>query len=102
MKMSKHAECRIRQRGIPQNNLEVVMRFADVEQLVGQRLTVLRLSRQALVGAIQEGIDKTLFTKLRKLAVIQAADGTVVTCVHLHGKKSKAYLRRDRHKFWRT
>jgi hypothetical protein len=76
--------------------------LADVAKPVARGLTVLRVSRRSLACAAEQGIDTATVARLRKLAVVLAQDGTLVTCTHIHGGKAKSYLRSDRRKFWRA
>lgn len=99
---SKHANVRANQRGIRPASIEALLELADIATPVARGLTVMRISRRSLAFAASEGLGQSMLEQLKKLAVVQAEDGTLVTCARVHGSKSKAYLRRDRHKFWRA
>lgn len=102
MHLSRHAEARANQRGIRQASLETLLDLADFAKPVARGLTVLRASNRSLAFALSEGIDPSTVARLRKLAIVQADDGTLVTCAHIHGRKAKGYLCRDRRKSWRA
>lgn len=101
MQLSRHAEARSNQRGISQASLLALMEIADFAKPVARGLTVLRATGRSLAFAAGDGFDPATIASLRKLIVVQAEDGTLVTCAHLHGRKAKSYLRRERRKFWR-
>jgi hypothetical protein len=102
MSLTEHARIRINQRGIHSADLDTFMHLADIARPVDRGLTVHRISRQALAAARGEGMAATLLERIGSLALIEASDGAIVTCAHIHGRKSQAYRQRDRRKFWRN
>ena len=98
---TKHAGVRMRQRGVRDYQVLAIANLADLEVRVGRHLHAMRLSPCALAEAASEGLSQQQMDQLRRLVIVEAADGALVTVAHLHGRKSKAYRRRDRRKFWR-
>ena len=90
----------MRQRGVRDHQVIAIANFADLDVRVSRHLHAMRLSRRALAEAASEGLSRQQMDQLRRLAIVEAADGSLVTVVHLHGRKSKAYRRRDRRNFW--
>lgn len=72
-----HAECRMRQRGIPQSLLQAVLDNADVELPVGRGCVSLAVSRRC-TGSLHD-LDRSLFDRLPKLCVVLGDDGCIVT-----------------------
>lgn len=70
VRMTRHAEERLIQRGIRREVLQLVLAYADVE--TGQRggVTQLRLSRAALVDACGDGVAIGVIERARDVAAI--------------------------------
>lgn len=98
---TKHAEHRMRQRGIRDDQVSILASLADIDVPVGRSLYALRLSRKALVEAQAEGLKVGTADRLRRMVLVESSDGALVTVAHLHGPKSRAYRRDDHRKFWR-
>lgn len=99
---TKHAGKRMRQRGIRNEQVLAVAQLADIDVPVGRSLHAMRMSRHAIAEAAAEGLSASEFDRLRHMVLVESADGALVTVAHLHGRKSRAYSRRDRRKFWRS
>lgn len=99
--MTQHVSLRARQRGVTNARLHMAVLLADCSGMVGRSLLAVRVSRDALLAAREEGWPPHDLDRLKRLVVVESADGALVTCAHLHGRKSRGYTRSQRRKFWR-
>lgn len=97
---SEHAKVRANQRGVSKPQLKLVINYADIFVSVGRDLSAGRLSRQAVNDAVADGVPPSEVDRLKRLAIVEAADGKIVTIAVVHGKKGKHYRRRMR-RFWK-
>ena len=76
---SLHAETRLRQRGIRQSWLTLFLARADADRLVGDGCVVWYWSSMAIERAKRDGVPPGEIDRARRLSVIVAEDGTIVT-----------------------
>lgn len=100
--LTDHAQQSMRQRGVRDIDWRILAVLADEGRAVGRALMAWSLSDAALDGAVAEGLARSMADRLRGLVLIESSDGSVVTVGHLHGRKGKAWRRRERRKFWRN
>ncbi|MFC4595532.1 hypothetical protein [Sphingobium tyrosinilyticum] len=94
--ISQHAKVRASQRGFTKCRLTLAIRYADMFVSVGRDLNASRLSRHALAEAMADGIPPAEAERLKRLTIIEADDGAVVTVAVPYGKKGRHYKRRMR------
>lgn len=99
--MTDHVQQRARQRGVTDNRLQMAATLADRSGQVGRSLYALRISHDALVEAREDGWPPQELDRIKRFVLVESADGALVTCAHLHGRKSRAYGLRQRRKFWK-
>ncbi|WP_431855328.1 hypothetical protein [Azospirillum sp.] len=83
MHVTKHASRRLQQRGVPGPRLERHIEFADRVVPVGDGSVCLTVSREGLAELVAAGVNRQELERLRRLAVVIAADGAVRTVMHL-------------------
>ena len=98
---TRHAELRMRQRGIRHGQISTLVNLVDIDIPVGRSLNALRMSRQALAAARADGLSNQEIDLLSRIALVESSDGALVTVAHMHGSKSRVYRRHIRRKFWR-
>ena len=91
MRVTKHASRRLQQRGIPGTRLERHIQFADRVVPVGDGSICLTVSREGLADLAAEGVNRQELERLRRLAVVIAADEAVRTVMHLHARRGRRY-----------
>jgi hypothetical protein len=93
--LTRHAQARACQRGIPHHVLEAMLMHADFEAPVGDGCTVLRITRRQLQDRdLRAGLGATA-DRLSSLAVIVADEtGEIVTVMHDHGRAGGRRYRR--------
>lgn len=92
--MTYHSSVRANQRGINNERLSALLNIADIDVPVGRRLSARRVSRAALHEAIKEGLPPSQADRLKRLAVIEADDGAIVSVASVYGRKGRRYKRR--------
>lgn len=95
---SRHAMCRLAQRGISTQAMRVLLNHGDSFH-AGRGCSYVQLSRSALRLL---AADATLTCNLRSLATLQAIvsdDGEVVTCYHASAKRLGSSRRRPSYKY---
>lgn len=70
VKMTRHAEERLTQRGIRREALQLVLAYADVETVRRGGVMQLRLSREALVDASGDGVAIGVIERARDVTAI--------------------------------
>lgn len=91
VKISRHAECRIRQRGFREQDIDLVLRCGT---LISDDTFLLR----------NKDVDREIRDRKRELQQLErlrnckvvVADGTLVTCFHASTNHLKTVLRRER------
>lgn len=93
--LSRHAERRSRQRGVPHALLDALLANADVEAPAGSGCTVLRISRERLASAELRRSLGDACDRLGSLALIWSdATAEIVTVVHHKaGRAGRRYRR---------
>ena len=95
MAFSEHAARRLRQRGIGKKQLIAFYNTCDRERSVGRGCIAMTLSRRGQVELLADGWSPTEVGRIGRMAIVEAADGVVVTVCKQHGKRSRM-LRRGR------
>lgn len=84
--LTRHAETRASQRGVPRDVIEAILDHADMDVPVGGGCTALRLSKRRLKDAALRRRLGARLDRLSGIAVICADDtGDIVTVLHDHG-----------------
>jgi hypothetical protein len=78
IRLSRHAEARLQQRGITGEVADLVRAHADIELAVGRGCTELRLSDRAMLALLADGTPARLVDKARDVAVIVSEGETVL------------------------
>lgn len=79
---TRHAEARVRQRGIRQDALELFLARADRDRLVGDGCVAWSWSRKALERAKRDGIQPALLERACVLVAILSEDCCLVTVMN--------------------
>jgi hypothetical protein len=74
-----HGLARLRQRGIREGIVQLLLQHADCERPVGDGCTAISFTRTGLDAARDAGLTPDLLGKLARLTAIRAEDGAVVT-----------------------
>lgn len=99
--ISDHAQHRMQQRGIRQADIQMLAEFADLDVVIADGLHAMRLSKRAYATAKAHGVSPSVLDRLKRAVAVESVDGTLVTCLHLHGRQSAAYRGRATRKFYR-
>jgi hypothetical protein len=99
--MTHHATCRGQQRAARRGQVEQLFLLSDISSSVDRHLSAIRLSRAALQEAVADGLPPGQAERLQGRSMILSDDGAVVSLVHLHGRRSANYKRRDRRPYWK-
>lgn len=91
--LSKHAAVRAKQRGVPLAVIDLLLRHADAEIKQGGGCRSIWLSRAEAARLQEEGISPTLVERSRDVALVVAANGSIVTVTHLYGRRQRPYRR---------
>ena len=92
--LSRHAQMRANQRGVPNNLLDVIMAYADVDAPVGGNCTVIRISRARLLDQDVRQAAGANIDRLKSLALVWSeTSGQVVTVLHEAGQAGRRYRR---------
>lgn len=91
--ISHHAAARIRQRGIRTGALDLVLRLGDRDRPVGGGCTAVSISRRRLGALRAGGWPPHLLDQAKRLTVVEADDGAVVTVLHRRGRAGRRYWR---------
>ena len=93
--LTRHANIRASQRGIPYDLLDAMFTHADIEIHAGNGCTTLRCSRDWLSGREPRASIGPKADRLASLAVVVADDsGAIVTVLHDHCRSSGRRYRR--------
>ena len=92
---SEHATRRLRQRGIGREQLIAFYNTCDRERPVGRGCIAMTLSKRAQSELLADGWPPAEVDSIRRMAIVEAPDGIVVTVCKQHGKRSRM-LRRGR------
>ncbi|WP_377811141.1 hypothetical protein [Azospirillum sp. A29] len=91
--MTAHARLRIDERGISPVDIETVLTWGR-ELPVGGGARSVTLSRHAAAELAAEGTPRSQINALRRMAVVVAADGDVMTALWMwRSKRSRRYRR---------
>lgn len=101
LQISRHAERRMQQRGLRRADIAILSSYADIEVTIASGLHAVRISRKAYEEARSLGVSPSSLDRLRQAVAVESNDGTLVTCLHLHGRRSAAYRGRANRKFYR-
>lgn len=82
---SRHAQRRMRQRGVRTFLVETLLRWADHEKPIGRGCVALSFRPRRLAELRSEGLLPKEIERLARHVVITAGDGTVVTVGKLYG-----------------
>lgn len=101
LQISKHAQHRMQQRGFRRADIQMLADFADMDVVIADGLHAMRLSKRAYAIAQAQGVSTSVLDRLKRAIAVESVDGTLVTCLHLHGRRSAAYCGRANRKFFR-
>jgi hypothetical protein len=94
IKLTRHAELRMRQRGFTLDMVKTVISASDRAKSVGNGRTALTLTRHALADMRADGIPAAVIDSARRCVIIVAEDETVVTVAkNLDGRRGRPYRR---------
>jgi hypothetical protein len=79
---TRHAEARLRQRGICREVVELFLARADRDRLVGDGCAAWSWSRMALEQAKRDGVRPALLERVRKLVAIVSEEGCIITVMN--------------------
>ena len=83
-KMTKHAEVRAKQRGVRRDSLDIVFRYADVEENVGSGCYNLSLSRSELARLLASKVITASQAERCKRLKLVAAGNVIITNYKAH------------------
>jgi hypothetical protein len=94
--MTKHAQCRLQQRGIRPEILSFVISHADVWLHAGNGLETGRLSQYRLSQLSTEGHSASIIERAKNVvALYDPSNGSVVTVLHDHNSGSGKQYRKQ-------
>lgn len=99
-RLTRHATQRASQRGVTRAAIGHLWSLSDQEIPVAADLHACSISRAAIAEAIADGARPADMARLARLALVEAADGAIVTVARIHGRKGRHYRRRIR-RYWR-
>lgn len=87
MEISKHAQIRAQQRGIPESIVELIVDYGEPKDAIG-RVIAYEISG-GTINCIQFQIKKLLqsLERLKGKVVLVGDDGTIITTYHKNGKR---------------
>ncbi|MEQ6335704.1 hypothetical protein [Sphingobium sp. MK2] len=101
LQISKHAQNRMQQRGLRYADIQLLAEYADMDVVIAGGLHAMRLSKRAYAIAQAQGVSTSVLDRLKRAVAVESVEGTLVTCLHLYGRRSAAYRGRANRKFFR-
>jgi hypothetical protein len=77
--LSRHAEARMRQRGLKLNIVQAIASLSDRAVAVGCGCTALTVSRSRLAELRADGVPPALIESLERNMLVEGEDGSIVT-----------------------
>ena len=93
MHMSKHAERMSQVRGITMEFVVLHQSFADREAFVGSGCSSLTISDKGIEAMIGSGVSVQVVDKVRRMAIVYAPNGSIITLLPMINGKAKNYTR---------
>ncbi len=90
-RFSNHSRRQARKRGIRMTDLNLVLAKGDQETPVGSNCVSCAISRARQRELLAEGYPPSVVDRAAKLAVVESADGVIVTVLRPNGHRGKRY-----------
>lgn len=91
MTLTRHAQCRVQQRGIRPAIVALILEHSDWEQHVGGGCISLRLSCIQREHLKKTGISAQLIEMTEKVVLVVGQSGQIVTVLHDVGRRGRRY-----------
>jgi len=92
IKFTNHAIGRVRQRGIPSGDVDLMLRFG-ARSVTHKACELVTLGRSGANELLGEGVSAQVIDRLKRTAlVVSSRDGALVTALKLRGGKRRRYL----------
>lgn len=89
--ITKHAEKRCKQRGIKKEHVLLFLKYAEVENNIGNGDISYTSGKKSKKEMFDDGIPNELVSKFNKLAVVICANNIIKTCLYMTKENGKKY-----------
>jgi hypothetical protein len=93
MLVTRHAQARLQQRGVPRRVLDLVINYGDVAVHAGEGCENISLSREAAISLVEEGFNSDDVRRASGLAALIGREGIATVLRPKRGRRGRGYRR---------